>query len=454
MRRGSFSFAVVALGAAALAGCGSGGGAALGAPSTPPAAASTVAAVDSSDASSSVLVPLPEPPGGPRTRARVTSLGNGAALVTGGLSSAGALDQVLYYDPTRARFFELAPLGHARFGHEATLLPGASSVLVTGGYDGQSLLDSVELIRLVPSSSPDVPIASQTLELPALPTPRSDHRALLVPLGRGSRGVLLLGGFVPVEGGAPAATSVALVYRVESDASGNAVTGCSVQISQPRVARSDHAAVLLPGPDGMLGTDDDRVLVFGGVGFDPLAGASDGSASLATLASPEVYEPVLDRWSQVHAKGLTVPPPVARPRRGHRATAVAGGGALVLGGVDAGRDGIREGLSIELDPQDPGAATFSTGAVLARARRDAELARLEDGTIVLAGGVDPASGQVLTDAEVVAADGRALESPASLGGSRVHHSLAALGARLLVLGGTGDGATFGTPTAALLLLGH
>jgi hypothetical protein len=273
---------------------------------------------------------------------------------------------------------------------------------------------------------------------------------LLVPLGQGATGVLITGGFVPVQGGAPAATSVALLYRVDGEAA--TVAGRSVQISQPRVARYEHTAVLLAGPDGVAGTDDDRVLVFGGIGLDPTAAAANDAVALGPLASAEVYEPALDRWSSVRSKNPL--PPAARPRHGHRCAHLSNGGALVLGGQDSAKEGVLDALAIELDRHDPSLASFTPAATLAHARRDAELAEIEDGRIVLAGGVDPATGRILTDAEVFSPDGRTREPTASLGGARTQHSLAALGAQLLVLGGIGDPDTYGHPTAELVLLFH
>jgi hypothetical protein len=360
--------------------------------------------------------------------------------VTGGFDDTGkAIAQILYYDPKKARLEELpVKLANARYGHEATLLSDGS-VLVTGGFDATQLLASVELIQL-PAGDPS---RATVVSLAALPEARSDHRAvLLASTTAGSGGVLLVGGFVPVPGARPVATASALLYRVSPEG------GTSVQISQPRVARFDHAAVVLPGPDGSPGNE--RVVVFGGMGFDPLA---DGPTSLAPLASGEVYEPAMDRWSSLRfdaSSDLSA----AGPRRGHRGARLQGGAALFVAGRGA-QGAIKPALILELDGRDAGLGHASRGASLARGRRDAEVGELEDGRVVVAGGIDPANNSVLDDAEVFAANGRSVEAPISLGGGRYQDGLASLGARVLIVGGTAGGTSGpGSPTAGLLLFGR
>lgn len=442
------------LGLAGLAGCAGGSRGPSAIPAAEASSASPSPSAETAPASSaspSSLLALPEPPGGPRARARITALPGGAALVTGGIAPGSgrtttAIAQVLYYDPAHARFVELSPLAHARCGHEATLLPSRPGappeILVTGGFDG-GLLDSVELIRIVLPASADGAVSSETVQLPSLPAARAEHRAVVVPTGAGTWGVLLVGGVEPTTGG-PGTTSRTEIYRVETGAEG-VVSGRASTVSQPRFARTEHTVIVLPGPDGVPGTDDDRVLVYGGFGS-----GGDGAA-LEPLAAGEVYEPVADRWTSLRTTGTT--PASARPRRGHRCAPTSDGGALVLGGWDS-KEGILETLAIQLDPADAGLATLSAGASLARARRDAEVATLDSGRIVLAGGYDPQTGEVLTDAETFSADGRSRLTTASLGGARAQHALAGLGTQLLLVGGVGDGRVYGNPTAALLLLGR
>jgi len=397
------------------------------------------------------FLPLPDPEGGPRARAKVTALPNGGAVVTGGLTANGATNQVLYYDPLSRSFLTLknATLSNARYDHEATLLPSGNEILVTGGFNGDVQLASVELVTIDLAD----PTNSQTVQLSPLPEPRTSHAAVLVSLGTkggkpwsGSVGVLIVGGCVPRPGrqAVPAASS--LIYRLDVGDDGSLKGGRVVlSSSQPSVARYQHQAILLPGPSGVVGTDGDRVLVFGGVGADPDAIGTDGTTG--PLSSAEVYEPSTDRWSPVHFEAAA---PGARV--GHRMARTPEGGALLVGGQSTATSGPRLVEEIDLDPRDATLGRLSQGASLSKTRVAPEIATLDDGRVLVVGGFDPATQIPRDDAEILSSTGQSAEPPFSIGSPRSEHGLASLGASVLVFGGRSTRDTFGSPASGLLLL--
>jgi hypothetical protein len=451
----------------AAAGCAPGGSshaAALAGPSPATASLAPAPGVTADAASltvpvakptaASTFVGVPDPDGGARARSRVTLLSSGAALVTGGVTAKGATGQVLYYDPVAASFTVLAgaELAFARYDHEATLLPSGSEVLVTGGFDGHTQLASVELIELDLKS----PQASRSQQLSALPEGRAEHRAVLVPVGAktgkpwsGGASVLVVGGCVARPGRNAVPSSSSFLYTLETGADGHVRSGRAVpSASQPRVARFGHQAILLPGADRTLGTDDDRVLVWGGFGAD--ADAVGEETTMGPLAAPEVYEPSLDRWSTVRVEG-TAP----APRFEHRMALTADGGALIVGGQSSTTPPVAPAsvATLELDAHDPTLGRAGTGANLAHGRVAPEIATLEDGRILVSGGFDPVRNVALDDAEVLSANGQSVEPPVSIGQGRYDHGLAAIGlSQVLVFGGRSSPETFGSPSSGLLLL--
>jgi len=78
--------------------------------------------------------------GTPRAIHAATLLANGKVLVTGGrdvigpAATSSVTATVELYDPESDTWSALAPMGHARLGHTATLLPNGK-VLVVGGFD-------------------------------------------------------------------------------------------------------------------------------------------------------------------------------------------------------------------------------------------------------------------------------------------------------------------------------
>ncbi len=372
------------------------------------------------------FVTLGDPDGGPRSRARVTALPNGAALVTGGLTAKGATGQVLYFDPLTSAFTTVGSLAEARYDHQATLLAttaaGTAEVLVTGGYDDRTQLASVELVTVDLAT----PSASKTRRLTPLREARSNHQAMLV-----AKGVLIVGGCVPRVGRDAVPSASSLVYRLETR-DGRVAAGQPVETaSQPSVARFGHQAVK---------HGDDRVLVFGGQGADPEAVTVE--SRIGPVGAAEVFEPSVERWTTVRFEESATP----AARTGHRLAPSLSGGALVIGPGSV----VEE---IVLDARDPSVGKLVTGANLGRPRSNPEVAVLDDGRVLVVGGFDPATGAALPSAQLIAADGQTAEPAFNVGAGRFEHGVATVGAtRVLVFGGRAARDVFGSPTSGLLLL--
>jgi hypothetical protein len=427
-------------------GCAPGSNSAVALPAAGPSSL-TVPEQKTTSVAAATFIPLNDPQGGPRTRAQVVKLLNRHALVIGGETQSGATNQVLDFDPLTKHFTTLTPLADARYDHEATLLPWGD-VLVTGGRNGSTLLASVELIHVDPAN----PLNTTTTLLSPLPEARAGHRAVAIPLttkgGKpwsGATGVLIVDGVVPRPQRNPVTTASSLIYKLEVTADG--VSGQAVvTASQPRVARMLHQAILLPGLDHVLGTDDDRVLVIGGIGADPQAISSEGA--IGPISAAEVYEPGTERWSTVQFDGA-----VPGPRYQHRVVRTPDGRALLVGGQSTETTGPRLVEEIDLDPTNASTAHLSQGATLSRPRTSPEVVTLDDGRILVAGGVDPTTGASLADAEVLAANGQSVEPPISIGSPRSEHGMASLGlSGVLVFGGRATPEQFGSPASALILL--
>jgi hypothetical protein len=169
----------------------------------------------------------------------------------------------------------------ARAGQAVLALPDGR-VLISGGYDGQRIVNTTEIFDPATKRwSPGAPLSSA----------RRDHTMSLLPNGM----VMVAGG----EEIAPLATT-----EILDDELDRWIPGAPL-----RQARSKHTATLLP--NGML-------LLTGGTGADSRA-----------LASTELYDTAIDVWRPG--------PPMAIARSGHTATLTDRGTVLVTG-----RDGQEE----------------------------------------------------------------------------------------------------------------
>lgn len=317
-----------------------------------------------------------------------TSIGLMLIAMTGLLFSAVAAQATPYFSATGS-------MGTARQNAVAAPLPDGR-VLIAGGYNGSTVLDSAEIYN--PVTGTFVPTGSMNI-------PRMLASAAPLPDGR----VLVAGGQNEVN-----AVSSAEIY--------DPATGSFDFTSSMNVARSGTAAAALP---------DGRVLVAGGTTgsivlgavevFDPTTELFSGSGNLAqfrqnpaaatlpngrmlvvggnngsaNLSSAEIYNP---------ATGTSTPTGSMSVPREFPAAAVRPGGSILVVG---GRDGSARSSAEIYSPQ---AGTFSSTASMSSARSGPVAAPLPNGRTLVSGGVaglgSPTSTAVLynTSAEASTVD--------------------------------------------------
>jgi sugar lactone lactonase YvrE/N-acetylneuraminic acid mutarotase len=264
-------------------------------------------------------------PSGSMSQARMghtaSRLSDGRVLVVGGEGAsttvtAGPLASAEIFDPATSAWTATASMGNARVGHTATVLR-SGKVLVEGG----SSLNMYDFA--IPSSELYDPVTGTWTTTGRLRQRRVSATATLLPDGR----VLVAGGL-----GAPDGEEGGLVYPLASAELYDPGAGTWSGTGDMAVARYSHTATLLPGGE---------VLVVGGQGtaesylqsaelFDPATGAwrpaaipvaghaghiatllpngsllvagggqtyADTLVRLPSVASAEVYDPVVNRWT-------------------------------------------------------------------------------------------------------------------------------------------------------------
>ncbi len=238
----------------------------------------------------------------------VTLLPSGKVLVAGGIAGAVYTLRVLrsaeLYDPATAMFSSTGSMTAARFGHTATLLPGGSVLLVSGGtaeiYDpaagafsatgNLTVVTGWHMATLLPSGKVLV-TGEGTAELYDPATGTFTATGNMTAVRAGHSATLLLSGKVLV-----AASGAAELYDPATEtfaATGNTTT-----------ARYGHTATLLPG------------------GMVLLAGGSTRASQ--DLATAELYDPSTGTFAATGSMGVA--------RYGHTATLLPGGMVLVAGG--------------------------------------------------------------------------------------------------------------------------
>ncbi|MFI1016837.1 Kelch repeat-containing protein [Streptomyces sp. NPDC020965] len=112
-----------------------------------------------------------------------------------------------------------------------------------------------------------------------------------------------------------------------------------------------------------------------------VAGGTGGASPLSpSPATAELYDPVTDTWSRAGD--------LREARRGHSAVLLENGKVLVAGGVAAGSRDPADGLrSVEL--YDPATDAWSPAAPMARARTGHSAVRFTGGRVIVCGGAVP-----------------------------------------------------------------
>lgn len=287
-----------------------------------------------------------------------TKLQDGRVLVTGGKGGRGGdLNSAEVYDPTTQLFHTTSPMSEERALHAATLL-NTGKVLVVGGVQtGGGVTATTELF--------DANLETFTLS-GSLALGRKRHRESLLLDGT----VLVSGGnFLDNgSGGGERETDTAELYHP--------ATGLFTSVANMSSARSEHESTLLL---------DGTVLISGGI--------------LVQVPS-EVYTPSAlgfsDVGDMVQTRGRHVAIRLTNPAWGSLVGHVLAIGGDVTGGAVFG-GGQQAFNSVEI--YDPASGQFSTFGTMTVARQNHTATELNDGRIMIAGGVGrpfvSATGEVL-----------------------------------------------------------
>jgi hypothetical protein len=316
-----------------------------------------------------------------------TLLNTGKVLVVGGGDPPEIAE---LYDPNTGKFSQTGSLETARAYHTATLL-GDGRVLITGGVFGSGL-NEAELFDLntgkFTRTSGDMTVARQL------------HAATLLKNGK----VLLSGGID--DGSNPIISAEIFDPSTQTfSATGNMIS-----------ARFSHTATLLVG-----GPNDGKVLIVGGATntaerYDPSTGKFTATGNMADsrfahtatrindgrilvaggqggpgnvpIAQAEIYDPATGTFSSTGD--------MADSREGPIAVLLPNGKVLVAGGFTF--EQFERALS-SAELFDPATETFSRTADMISTRREHAAALLQDGEVLVMGGLD-AQGNDLSSAEL------------------------------------------------------
>ncbi len=290
-----------------------------------------------------------------------TLLQDGDVLVAGGKS--GDTDQAYLktgsvYDHVLQTFHKTAAMNSKRALHTATLLDSGEVLLVGGVATGGVSLKSAELYN---------PVAETFVSTGDLFLQRKRHRAALLNDGT----VLVMGGdtLPNVQGGGDRETDTAELY--------NNHTGMFSMEPNMSIARAEHEATIL---------EDGTVLVTGGT---------------VTPVPADLYDPSSSSFStvgqMVDARGRHIALRLTNPAWGDLV-----GDVLCIGGSDLG-SGVFGGAQVALasvEIYDPVTQQFSLFGNMTVARQNHTATELQDGRILIAGGVGPPS--VSATAELLA----------------------------------------------------
>jgi hypothetical protein len=356
-----------------------------------------------------------------------TLLGSGQVLVAGGFDQGSYLDSVQLYDVGTGTFAATGSLITRRALHTATLLQNGTVLIVGGAASANGYVSNTELYD---------PSRGSFVSTGNLNTPRVFHTATLLSNGM----VLIAGGF---NNTGPLAS--AELY--------NPSTATFTATGSLNLARGEHSATLL---------QDGTVLIAAGIPtntntsnsaeiYNPATGSFTTTGNLNTsrkgntaallhdgtvlvaggydsnsnpLTSAELYNPSTGTFTGTGGMN-------AARGYGHTATVFENGMVLVVGGPDC----CEELASSEL--YDPANGTFGNAATMSTPREEHTATLLPNGNVLVAAGNSPT---YLASAELFMLTGQPAVtlSPASLGfGNVVINTTSAARAVTLTNSGTG-----------------
>ncbi len=310
-------------------------------------------------------------------------------LMTGGLDNTvtasgnhPTLASAETYDETTDTFTSTGSMGYARLGHSMTVLNNRT-ILVAGGHNAFSK-------RSMPSAEL-YDIKTGTFSFTgSMNSARLDHAA-----------VLLNNGKVLVSGGQNPDFSAVDLAEIYDPASGRFSPTASMLN-----ARAGHTATVLK---------DGTVLIAGG--------AEDNGL----LASAELYD----------AEGAASAPvgSMTAVRQGATATLLPNGSVLIAGGASqAGSCAGCATAAVEI--YNPLTKTFTRTSNMHARRRGHSATLLPNGSVLIAGGVDDASGTILASAEIYNSATRTFSPAASMSFARFGHVASTLASgKVLIAGG-------------------
>ncbi|MBI4312136.1 MAG: hypothetical protein HY681_10195 [Chloroflexi bacterium] len=280
-----------------------------------------------------------------------TLLKSGLVLITGGVGlDGGRLASAELYDPVSGTFSPTGNLVVARSYHSATLLPDGT-VLIAGGYTGEVVNAAAEIYD---------PVTETFVTTGTMTRARNQLRAVLLPNGL----VLIVGGYWNSD---PAVPDFSELY--DSTSGEFAAT-----IGASPVIEYGHTTTLL---------GEGQVLIVG------------GQTHHHDYDRPFLYDPAtgsfIEGTSALSSRAVD-----------HSATLLPDGRVLISGGGGS-LAGAPQGTS-RIEIYDPKTSSFELAASLSRPRVGHTATLLQDGKVLMAGGVtwveDPSGGYNTTTASV------------------------------------------------------
>jgi hypothetical protein len=264
-----------------------------------------------------------------------TLLDTGKVLVAGGRGQTGSVAMVVataeLYDPATGKFTRTGSMAAERWGHSATLL-NDGRVLITGGADFSDGADNLKTAELYD------PATGRFTATGSMSVGRALHTATLLGDGR----VLVAGGTYSI------GLDSAEIY--------DPATGRFTPTGSMTIARQRQTATLLA---------DGRVLIAGGI-----ANGADGP--FGVQGSAELYDPNAGTFKATGS--------MAAAREGARATLLADGSVLIVGGFDQNSAALNSA-----ERYDPAHGKFAAVGAVPAGTKPLAATVLADGSVLVVG---------------------------------------------------------------------